>query len=353
MVQKQYKTNLNHINFMPTLIKSEKKRIYLNGIQSEAWEHPADRTALKALRNIPALDSVLKTILSPTLEKSIRLATLASAVRVSPKQFAKVHELHLEACKVLDMNKIPELYISQNPVVNAYAVGWSEPFIILNSSILVTLNSEDEVLGILGHELGHIKSGHVLYKTLLHLLVTLSQYAFQIPLTGLALEALILSLREWDRKSELSADRAEALVTQNPDTVIRALMKMTGGNMVEEMDLGEFIKQAEEYKNLNSALDNVHKVLNTLYLTHPFPVMRVMELISWVRSGEYDGILNGSYKNQTKSHFDNIKDTAKSYQKDFENSVKPMEDVVGQMRDSAEDIARKAKEMFDNLNKKR
>jgi Zn-dependent protease with chaperone function len=338
---------------MPTLIKSDKKRIYLTGIQPEAWEHPADRTALKALRAIPALDTLLKTILSPTLEKSIRLATLASAVRVSPKQFGKVHELHLEACKVLDLKQIPELYISQNPVVNAYAVGWSEPFVILNSSILQTLGTEDEVLGILGHELGHIRSGHVLYKTLLHILVMLSQYAFQIPLTGLALEALILALREWDRKSELSADRAEALVTQNPDTVIRALMKITGGNMVEEMDLGEFIKQAEEYTNRQNALDSVHKVLNTLYLTHPFPVIRVMELINWVRSGDYDNILNGSYKNQTKSHFDNVKDTAKSYQKEFENTVKPMEDIMEQMRDNAEDIARKAKEMFDNLNKKK
>ena len=140
---------------MPQLIKSKKTRVVLHGITASAWEHPADRTALKALQAIPALDTILKTILSPTLEKSIRLSTLASSVRVSPKQFGKIHELHLEACRVLDMQKIPELYISQNPIVNAYAIGWNEPFIVLNSAIIQTLKSEDEILGVIGHELGH------------------------------------------------------------------------------------------------------------------------------------------------------------------------------------------------------
>jgi Zn-dependent protease with chaperone function len=338
---------------MPQLLKSTRKRITLSGITASAWEHPADRTALKALQSIPAIDSVLKAILSPTLEKSLRLSTLASSVRVSEKQFSKVHALHLEACKVLDIQKTPELYISQNPIVNAYAVGWSEPFIVLNSSIIQTLNTEDEIMGVIGHELGHIKSGHVLYKTLLQLMITISQYAMQIPLTGLALEALILTLREWDRKSELSADRAEALTIQDPDIVIRSLMKLTGGNMLDEMDLGEFIKQAEEYKQLNSVSDNIHKALNTVYLSHPFPVVRVMELIAWVRSGEYDNILNGSYKNQSKTNFDNVKETAKTYQKDFEDNMKPMEDAVNQFKDNAEEIARKAKEIFDNFGKKK
>jgi Zn-dependent protease with chaperone function len=338
---------------MPQLIKSQRKRIALTGITAAAWEHPADRTALKALQAIPAIDTVLKTILSPTLEKSIRLSTLASAVRVSNKQFGKIHELHLEACRVLDMQKVPELYISQSPVVNAYAIGWNEPFIVLNSAIIQTLNSEDEILGIIGHELGHIKSGHVLYNTVLHLLIMISQYSLQIPLTGLALEALILALREWSRKSELSSDRAEALAVQDPDVVTRSLMKMTGGNMLDEMDLGEFIKQAEEYQQLNSITDNIHKTLNTMYLTHPFPVMRVMEIINWVRSGEYETILRGNYQNQSKTHFDNMKDTAKNYQKDFENTMKPMDEVVNQMKDSAEEIAKKAKEMFDSFNKKR
>jgi hypothetical protein len=184
----------------------------------------------------------------------------------------------------------------------------------------------------------------------------LSQYALRIPLTGFALDAIILSLREWDRKSELSCDRAEALVTQNPDTVIHTLMKMTGGSDIEQMDLGEFIKQAEEYANNDSALDSLHKVINTMYMTHPFPVIRVVELINWVRSGEYDRILSGDFQNQEKNHFENVKDTAKTYKESFEKNstipVEEMEEMIGKVRQSADDIAKFAKNFFDAFAKR-
>ena len=325
----------------------EKKRIYLKGIDSSVWEHPADRAALKALQNVPALDTVIKSLLSPTVEKSMRLSTLASAVKVSEKQFSKIYSLHQEACRVLDIEQ-PDLFISQSPVINAFAVGWNNPFIVLNSSLIQSLDNE-EILGVIGHELGHIKSGHMLYKTLLMLLIELSKWAFQIPLTGLALQAVIVALREWDRKSELSADRAEALTTQNPDTVIRSLMKMAGGSRLEEMDLGEFIKQAEEYQNSNTISDNLHKLMNTIYMTHPFPVVRVLELINWVRSGEYDAILRGHYTNSRKEQngFKDFEDVAKSYSKEFK---KPIEGVVNDVKESVEDIAQKFKDGFDKWN---
>ncbi len=327
----------------------EKKRIYLQGIDSTVWEHPADRAALKALQNVPALDTVIKTVLSPTVEKSIRLATLASAVKVSEKQFTKIYALHQEACRILDIEP-PDLFISQNPVLNAYAVGWNKPFIVLNTSLIQTLDNE-EILGVIGHELGHIKSGHMLYKTLLSILIQLSQLAFQIPLTGIALQAVVVALREWDRKSELSSDRAEALTTQNPDTVIRSLMKMAGGNRLEEMDLGEFIKQAEEYQNASTISDNIHKLMNTVYLTHPFPVVRVLELINWVRSGEYDNILRGNYSNHKKEQhtFQDFKEAAHSYKEDFK---KPIENVVNEVKENIDDIAKKVKQGFDNFKKR-
>lgn len=324
----------------------EKRKTYLKGIDSTVWEHPADRAALKALQNVPALDTVIKYVLSPTVEKSIRLATLASAVKVSDKQFAKIHSLHKEACRILDVEQ-PDLFVAQNPVINAFAVGWNRPFVVLNSSLVQSLDSE-EILGVIGHELGHIKSGHMLYKTLLSLLIELSKFALQIPLTGLALEAVIVALREWDRKSELSSDRAEALTTQNPDTVIRSLMKMTGGNNLEEMDLGEFIKQAEEYQAADTISDNVHKFLNTIYRTHPFPVIRVLELINWVRSGEYDNILRGNYMHSQKKEqngFKDFKDATNAYKEEFK---KPMEGVVNEVKDSVEDIAKKFKDSMDS-----
>ncbi len=88
----------------------------------------------------------------------MRLITLASSVRVTDRQFPRVYALHLEACRLLDMPYVPEVFVSPSPFLNAGAVGMDKPFITLNSAT-VDLLTDDELLAIIGHELGHIKSG--------------------------------------------------------------------------------------------------------------------------------------------------------------------------------------------------
>lgn len=324
----------------------KKHIVYLTGIHSSAWEHPADRLALKALQSVPHLDTVLKAVFGSTTEKSLRLLTLASSVRVTPRQFSRLHAFHLEACRVLDVD-VPELFVANNPFLNAGAVGLDRPFIVLNSAVVERLD-DSEIMDIIGHEIGHIKSGHVLYKTLLAVLLQASTFLLNIPLTGLALMGVIAALKEWDRKSELSADRAGLLVAQNPDVSTRLLMKMAGGTNIDEMNLGEFIQQAKEYNSADSLTDNLHKLLNLLQQTHPFPVIRVLELINWVSSGEYENILRGDYKFKDKSFYEDAKEAANAYKEGFKQTTKPLEDV-GEQFDRAKE---KAKDIFDQFKKR-
>jgi len=324
------------------------ERKVLMGIPPNAWEHPADRAALRALKNVPGLDAILKFVLGNTTERSLRLITLASSVRVTDRQFPRVYALHLEACRLLDMPYAPEVFVSPSPFLNAGAVGMDKPFITLNSAT-VDLLTDDELLAIIGHELGHIKSGHVLYKTLLYILLQLSQFALNIPLTGLALVGVVAALQEWNRKSELSADRAALLTVQEVDTYVRLLMKTAGGNNVSQMDLGEFIKQAEEYNAGGSVLDTVYKLLNILSVSHPFPVTRVLELIGWVRSGDYDSLLNGNYRKAENTFFDDVKEAASSYREGATNATTNLDEV----KDNVKKGFQQAKDMFDDLIKKK
>ncbi len=63
---------------------------------------------------------------------------------------------------------------------------------------------------------------------------------------GLAARAILVALLEWSRKSELSSDRAGLLAIQTPQGVMGTMLKMAGGGDSEEMNLDEFIVQAEE-----------------------------------------------------------------------------------------------------------
>ncbi len=291
----------------------------LTGISSRAWEHSADRAALAALRKLPLFDQVLRALFGFFGEKPIRLAFQANAVRVGPRQFPRIWELYGDVCTTLDAPKHP-LFVSQNPVVNAGAYGMKSPFIILNSGMLELL-SDRQVAYVLGHEVGHVVSDHVLYRTMTELLVKLAQLGF--PIVGIAARAILVALLEWSRKSELSADRAGLLAVQDPDQVMASMLKMAGGGSDAETSLPEFIRQAEEYRQSGDIADQVFKVLNLLGQTHPFWVLRLSELRGWIEDGSYDRVIRGEYQRRgdpDPAYSEDLTDAADAYRtgaKDF------------------------------------
>jgi len=298
------------------------KRI-LTDIAPHSWEHPADKAALQGLRRIPVFDEVLKKIFGFFGEKPIRLAFQANAVKVSENQFGHIYGIYKECLKTLDAPEYP-LYMSQTPIVNAGAYGMDEPFIILNSGT-VRLLEDDELAYVISHEIGHIMSDHVLYKTMTVILINLANMGF--PIVGLAARAVLVALLEWSRKSELSSDRAGLLGVQDPEIVMRTMLKMAGGGSTEETSLKEFIIQAEEYREGGDIADQVFKVLNLMFQTHPFYVLRVSELRAWIESGDYDRIIRGEYARRGEpdpAYTDDLKEAASAYAegaKDFLDTV--------------------------------
>ncbi|HXV85946.1 MAG TPA: M48 family metallopeptidase [Gemmatimonadales bacterium] len=277
----------------PTSLPTTRPRRALPAIAPVTWEHPSDRAALQTLRAIPGFDQVVRKIVGTFGERGIRLLFQANAVRVGPTQFPVLHALITEASVTMDWPEAPEVYVTQTPLVNAGAVGVDRPFIILNSGAVGLLET-DELRVLLGHELGHVMSGHALYRTVLILLLELG---FQnLPfLAGIALLPIKLALLEWYRKSELSADRAGLLASQDPAASMQVFLKLAGGGAAKEMDLQAFMRQAAEYEERGGALDTIYKILNTLGATHPFNTLRAAELKRWIDAGTYDKVIAGDY----------------------------------------------------------
>jgi Zn-dependent protease with chaperone function len=324
----------------------------LTDINPKAWEHPADRAALTALKQIPGVDEIVRKLIGVTTEKSIRLLVLASSVRVSDKQFPKLYKLLNESREILDFKENIELYVSQNPIMNAGAIGVDKPFILLNSAVIERL-SEDELLAVIAHEAGHCASGHVLYKTLLWLIIVLSSMLIQIPIAGIALNAIIMALNEWNRKSELSADRAGLLVVQDPNVSYTALMKLAGGSKIGEMNINEFFLQAQEYESGGDIIDSVHKLINLVGQSHPFPVLRLSTLKTWVDSGSYEKILNGEYSKKSNNSPDDFTkdfdDAAKQYKEDISRSGDPLAEIFSKLGDNFDTARKQAENFFQSL----
>jgi Zn-dependent protease with chaperone function len=301
-------------------------RVAFPGISSRAYEHPSDRAALVALRSVPGFDVLLKGMFGFFSERRLRMVYLASAVRVDARQFPGIYAIYQDAARILDIETLPELYISQEPKVNAWALGLDHPFIVVTTGT-VDLLDDDELRVVLGHELGHVLSGHALYSSVLFALMRLSGIS-AIPFGGLGLRAIVTALKEWYRKAELSCDRAGLLVSQDPGAVTRVHMKMAGGARVADMDLQAFLAQAEEYEATGDAREGVIRILNTLNATHPFAVLRALEIKRWVESGEYERVLAGTYPNRADdpraSFVDEVKAAASSYKQSFDRSPDPL-----------------------------
>jgi Zn-dependent protease with chaperone function len=262
----------------------------LKGISSKAYEHPADRAATASLQSIPYLDRVVRKLIELGYERALRQAYLGSSVRLGEDQLPKVWSLHQRAYKTLDLEPVPDLYLTQFPIANASTIGAGRPLVVLQSGLLKLLD-EEQLYAVFAHEAGHVLSDHVLYGTALSILTSISR----LPGIPLPLMPLRAALMEWYRSAELSCDRAAALVTRDPLTVCRVLMVIAAGAEAKRLDLDVFMKQGQEYREKGSGLERLSRLLLDLNVTHPMPVRRIHELMEWVASGEYDRIVGGSY----------------------------------------------------------
>ena len=266
----------------------------LEEISPRAYQHPADRAATAALAKIPYLDQVVRKLIALGYVRALRAAALGSAVRLGQEQLPRIWVLHRQVFNTLDMERVPDLYLTQFPLANAFAIGTDKPIVVLNSELVRILDDEGQRV-VLAHEAAHIQSDHVLYRQALAILLMLGS-SMRIPLlAGLPLLAIELALFEWLRAAELSCDRAAALVTRDPQAVCRAMMVIAAGEAAEDLNLDAFIAQGMEYSEGGSGLERLTKLLQNLRLTHPMPVRRVRILLDWVREGEYDRMVRGDY----------------------------------------------------------
>lgn len=332
-----------------------RRRVTLTGISSRAWEHPADRGALVALRELKGFDEILRKFSGLFNERYFRMKYLGSSIRANGWQYSRVHGIYLEAAASLDVGEpsgLPELYVTQTPFANAGALGMDKPFIVVNSATVQMLD-DDELRFVLGHELGHIQSGHAVYRSLMLWLIILSR-GIGIPIGVLALRGILAALGEWHRKAELSCDRAGLLAGQDPAAALRVHMKFAGGGDLSDIDTAAFLQQANEYDRANGDFrDSFIKLLLLEASTHPMPVARAAELRHWVETGEYRRILSGEYPRREDdddaSVSEEVKAAAKSYRDTFARSQDPLTGLIKKFGDGANVAGEWAKSGADRL----
>ncbi len=264
----------------------------LINLQPSQYEHPFDRAALEKLRKLPGFDTVMNFVLNWTAIRWHVIELCGSNFHVTKESCPDLYKLVCESAETLNLDRLPEVYTQWSYAINAYTTGYKENAILVLKTGAVDLMSEPELRFVVSHEMGHYRSGHVLY----HVVV---QYFAQIVassiLAGKLLLPIQLGLNYWYRMSEFTADRAGLLGCQDLDAALSAIMKMAGvpKKFFNTADPHVFAEQAKEFMSkYGDTADTIIRNISILDDTHPWTVMRAYELIQWVENGEYDKILN-------------------------------------------------------------
>jgi len=308
-------------------------------IASRAWEHPTDRAALATLRAIPGLDEVVETIASTLTDVGLRRLILGDAVQVSATQHGELHGLLTEVCATLDCPTRPDLYVAPSSCAFIYGIGFDRPFIVFSSTALEQLAGADEQRFLLAHEVGHIMSGHMRYRTVAVILMATGG-ALLPSLLGVALLPFVLALMEWHRKSELSSDRAGLLGTQDAPAAYRAFMRLgRRGAGMDSMSGEEYVAQAMAHPEASDDWQRLASFMSEALRLAPEYPMRARELEHWRTSGQYDAIIAGAYARRgapEQGLRDDYRDAARSYTKG-ERVMWRMSDAVTRATDAFRD----------------
>jgi Zn-dependent protease with chaperone function len=278
-------------------------------LTSESFQHPSDLKATEVLQGTPVLPQIVKFLAGGLRETAWHLYHLSQCIRLGPAQGRALFLHYTRAAEILSLPELPELYISPEQTVNAYALGVKRPAVVITRG-LVECMTMPEIMAVLAHELGHVKCRHMTYKTIASLMAKYGTIGIAelIPVVGAAaFMAIQAPLHHWSRMAELSCDRAALLVVQDPKLVATMLAKLgSWPRTLGEVDFESLRQQTEEYERLDDdALAAFVKVIAMLeggiFLTHPLPINRVHAILQWSKSPQYKNIMTGNYERSEES----------------------------------------------------
>lgn len=252
--------------------------------------HPEDAAALQQMESIPGFPALVKKFYALGYEKLYYGTNMASNIRLSEKQLPNLYHHLPPICAKLGIPE-PEFYLEMNPMPNAYTFGDTKVFITITSGLVEMLN-DDELNAVIAHECGHILCRHVLYHNLATMLV---DGADAFGLLGMFTAPIKYALLYWQRKSELSCDRAGAIIT-SPETIARVMVRLSGGpkSITDNVDIEEWARQADQYEAIRNdgAWNKALQIYAVMGVNHPFAAVRVREILKWGQTAQYQNIKN-------------------------------------------------------------
>ena len=266
--------------------------VKLYGLTKEDYQHPQEKKSIQALEESRGFDTLVKKFYDMGVERIIQLQYSGSSVLLSPSTFPEIHKLLETACDILSVNTLPLLYVQRSDQLMATTLGMDHPMIAISSECIDKLSNE-ELLFMLGREVAHVKSQHLLYQEIGFIFPELMDAlsAVTLGLSSVLSTGLKYALFHWAQTAEYTADRGGLLVCQDVHIVKNLLAKIAG---LPEKYWPRY--RVEDIEDQAKAFEGFHektfdKFVRFLHGNNLWAIARAQEIIDWVESGEYNKLM--------------------------------------------------------------
>ena len=193
-----------------------------------------------------------------------RQTILGNSLQVEYSDFAWLRDWANEVAHDLEMPRV-EIFVTQNPLINAYAFGFIRPYCIVLNSGSVRYLTQDELKVVVVHEMAHIKYYHT------HALVYLQPF---LVLPGINIVGMWVA-GFWQRRAELTADRLALMYMRDTELVKQSLIKVHVGP-----DVAASMNQTARDWLQHTAERPMNRLAQT-FSSHPFLVRRLSHIDRW------------------------------------------------------------------------
>ncbi len=204
-------------------------------VDASTFEWAADGKAMSALRSMKTLNSAARAVSEKVGRRWIEVTF--NGVLLGEKQLPNIYGQAVRAARILGMSHMPDVYLSGEQPWDCLTFGSDrDSFIIVGSALAGNFQGED-LLFLLGREMGHCRAGHALWKTVIRFFLG-EQGTGEGMMAGGILNSILnpaalitgaveVPLLAWARQAEITADRAGLLTVGDEGIARRVLLSWT------------------------------------------------------------------------------------------------------------------------------
>lgn len=211
---------------------------------------------------------------------------LGTAVKVSDVQYPRVWNAAKVAGEALRV-RVPAIFAAPSADIKVKCLGTEDaPHLIVNLELAEKLD-DTELVSAIGHELGYIQNGYILYSTALHYLTNQAMFFVRW-----VIQPAIMTLQAWSRRAEVTGDRASLLCVKDVDKTLAALVKLELG-----VEKGSAFSAEEYLRTIPDTKKGIGKFAE-LFRSHPYVPKRVQALKLFGDSALYASITGADPANK-------------------------------------------------------